>query len=168
MGYVRTQAWQKLAFRALRRWENEFDSRCLRNVAARWFDLQVGMYSYGCFDPDRFPPGTKIGRYSSIARSTSAFDTDHPSGAAILHPVAYHPGFGVVSDWGITPEPLTIGDDVWIGHNATILASAKEIGRGAIIAAGTVMTSGGVLYHRSRSAGQTAAETLSGIRCQKD
>ena len=140
MVYVRTQAWQKLAFRALRRWENEYESERLRRVASRWFDLAVGMYSYGCFDPDRFPPGTRIGRYCSIARSATAFDTDHPADCAILHPASYHPGFGVVSDWGIEPEPLTIGDDVWIGHNATILASAKRVGRGAVIAAGAVVT----------------------------
>ena len=129
-----------LAFRALRRRESEFESARLRRVAKRWIDLQVGLYSYGCFDPDRFPPGTRIGRYCSIARSATTFDTDHPSDCAILHQVSYHPGFGAVSDWGISPEPLTIGDDVWIGHNATVIASARSICRGAVIAAGAVVT----------------------------
>lgn len=139
MVYVRTQAWQKLAFRVLRRRENEFTSERLRRFASRWFDLEVGMYSYGCFDPDRFPPGTRIGRYCSFARSAAAFDTDHPVDQPILHPAAYHPGFGVVDEWQVAPAPLTIADDVWMGHNATILASAKNIGRGAIIAAGAVV-----------------------------
>ena len=140
MVYVRTQAWQKLAFRVLRRRENEFTSERLRRVARRWFDLDVGMYSYGCFDPDRFPPGTRIGRYCSFARSAAAFDTDHPVDRPILHPAAYHPGFGIVEDWQIEAAPLEIGDDVWIGHNATILAGARRVGRGAIIAAGAVVT----------------------------
>lgn len=140
MVYVRTQALQKLIFRALRRRENEFTSTRLRRVARRWFDLEVGMYSYGCFDPDRFPPGTRIGRYCSFARSAVAFDTDHPVDRPILHPAAYHPGFGVVDGWQVTPDALEIGDDVWLGHNATILASAKRIGRGAVIAAGAVVT----------------------------
>ena len=35
---------------------------------------------------------------------------------------------------------LRIGDDVWIGANAIILPSVEEIGRGAIIAAGAVVT----------------------------
>lgn len=141
MVYVRTQAWRKLAFRALRRWESEYTSQHLRRAARRWFDLEVGMYSYGCFDPDRFPPGTRIGRYCSFARSAASFNTDHPVGQPILHPAAYHPGFGAVNDWRIAVAPLTIGDDVWIGHNATILASAVEIGRGAVIAAGAVVRS---------------------------
>lgn len=140
MVYVRTQAWQKLAFRVLRRRENEFTSERLRRVARRWFDLDIGMYSYGCFDPDRFPPGTRIGRYCSIARSVAAFDTNHPVDRPILHPAAYHPGFGIVDDWQVEAAPLEIGDDVWIGHNATILASARRLGRGAVIAAGAVVT----------------------------
>ncbi len=139
MVHVRTQALQKLMFRVLRRRENEYTSTRLRRVARRWFDLEVGMYSYGCFDPDRFPAGTRIGRYCSFARSAVAFDTDHPVDRPILHPAAYHPGFGVVDDWQVTPDALEIGDDVWVGHNATILANAKKIGRGAVIAAGAVV-----------------------------
>ena len=140
MAYVRTQAWQKLAFRALRRWEDEFTSERLRSTARRWFDLDVGMYSYGCFDPDRFPPGTRIGRYCSFARTAASFQTDHPVDQPILHPVAYHPGFGVVGGESERPEPLVVEDDVWLGHNAVILASAKKIGRGAVVAAGAVVT----------------------------
>jgi maltose O-acetyltransferase len=40
----------------------------------------------------------------------------------------------------ITFTHLRIGDDVWIGANAIILPSVEEIGRGAIIAAGAVVT----------------------------
>jgi len=140
MVQVRTQAWQKLAFRVLRRLESEYTSDRLRRAARGWFDLEIGLYSYGCFDPDRFLPGTRIGRYCSIARSAAAFDTHHPSESAILHPASYHPGFGVVDEWKVSTRPLEIGDDVWIGHNATILAGAGRIGRGAIIAAGAVVT----------------------------
>jgi virginiamycin A acetyltransferase len=137
---VRTQAWKKLAFCVLRRWENEHTSARLRRIFADWFGVEVGAYSYGCFDPDRFPSGTKIGRYCSFARSATAFDTDHPASHAILHPASYHPGFGVVQEWGIQSNPLVIGDDVWLGHNVTILAGTGSIGRGAIVAAGAVVT----------------------------
>jgi virginiamycin A acetyltransferase len=140
MVQVRTQAWKKLAFRALRRMESEYTSERLRRLARAWFDIDIGLYSYGCFDPDRFPPGTVIGRYCSIARSAATFDSDHPPGNAILHPVAYHPGFGAVDEWRIDPAPKVIEDDVWIGHNAVLLAGATKIGRGAIIAAGAVVT----------------------------
>jgi acetyltransferase-like isoleucine patch superfamily enzyme len=40
---------------------------------------------------------------------------------------------------GISTRPVTIGDDVWIGHGAVIL-SGVSIGEGSIIAAGAVVT----------------------------
>jgi maltose O-acetyltransferase len=39
----------------------------------------------------------------------------------------------------LPPEPVTIGDDVWIGSRAIILPGVT-IGRGAIVAAGAVIT----------------------------
>ena len=33
-----------------------------------------------------------------------------------------------------------IEDDVWVGHNAAIAPSARRVGRGAIVAAGAVVT----------------------------
>ena len=38
----------------------------------------------------------------------------------------------------VTPRPVVIGDDVWIGSNATILPGVT-IGEGAIVAAGAVV-----------------------------
>ena len=35
---------------------------------------------------------------------------------------------------------LTIGDDVWIGRNVIILPGCKQIGKGAVIGAGSVVT----------------------------
>ena len=40
---------------------------------------------------------------------------------------------------GMTPQPIYIGKNVWIGANATVLAGVK-IGDGAIVAAGAVVT----------------------------
>lgn len=40
---------------------------------------------------------------------------------------------------GLVPGRIVVGDDVWIGINATILAGVT-IGRGAIVAAGAVVT----------------------------
>jgi len=136
---VKTQKGRKLAFKLLRLFENQFTSQRLRRIYRAWFGVEVGLYSYGCFDPARFPPATRFGRYCSVANSAAVFDTDHPVEAAILHPVAYHPGFGAVDDWRIAPEPLVVEDDVWLGHNATILAGTGRIGRGAVVAAGAVV-----------------------------
>jgi virginiamycin A acetyltransferase len=139
MNAIKTDKWRKLAFKLLRLRENQFTSQRLRRVYRDWFDVDVGMYSYGCFDPVRFPPGTRFGRYCSIANTAASFDMDHPTDAAVLHPVAYHPGFGVVDEWKVTPKSLIIEDDVWLGHNVTVLASTQRIGRGAVVAAGAVV-----------------------------
>jgi virginiamycin A acetyltransferase len=136
---VHTDKWRKFAFKLLRLRENQFTSQRLRTVYRNWFDVEVGLFSYGCFDPARFPPGTSFGRYCSVANSAASFDMDHPTQAAILHPVAYHPAFGAVDDWKISRQPLTVEDDVWIGHNATILSGTCHIGRGAVVAAGAVV-----------------------------
>lgn len=37
-------------------------------------------------------------------------------------------------------QDLVIEDDVWIGHNAIILPSVSKIERGAVIAAGSIVT----------------------------
>lgn len=53
-----------------------------------------------------------------------------------------HPIDGGLQDWRPNPvafTPLEIGDDVWIGANAVILAGVSTIGAGAIIGAGSVV-----------------------------
>ena len=102
--------------------------------------MEVGLYSYGCFDRWRFPARTRIGRYCSFAKSVRVVDVNHPVDALTTHPYLYDPSFGVTA---ATPEPpawLEIGDDVWVSHNVTILPGCKQIGRGAIIGAGAVVT----------------------------
>ena len=49
------------------------------------------------------------------------------------HPIA-PPRFGVTED-----NPVTIGDDVWIGAGAIVLPGVT-VGNGAVIAAGAVVT----------------------------
>lgn len=45
------------------------------------------------------------------------------------------------SRWNFPGEPVEIGDDVWVGANATILKGAS-IGAGSIVATGAVVTRG--------------------------
>jgi acetyltransferase-like isoleucine patch superfamily enzyme len=40
----------------------------------------------------------------------------------------------------VTENPLIIGHGVWIGDRVTILSGCKEIGNGAVLAAGSVVT----------------------------
>jgi acetyltransferase-like isoleucine patch superfamily enzyme len=129
---------EKLRIRWLLR--DEYESVALRaHFAARW-QVEVGMYSYGCFDPWRIPHHTRIGRYCSFARSARILDANHPIEALTTHPYLYEARLGVVDSDRIDAQWLVIGDDVWISHNATIAPGCKAIGRGAIIGAGAVVT----------------------------
>lgn len=118
----------------------EFDSPMLRRWYARRYNVHVGLYSYGCFDPVRVSAHTRIGRYCSFAPTCCVVDENHPFRAVSTHPFLYETALGVID--GVRPEPewLIIEDDVWIGNNATILPGCKYIGRGAVIGAGAVVT----------------------------
>jgi acetyltransferase-like isoleucine patch superfamily enzyme len=124
------------------RWllRDEYQSRALREMFARRFQVEVGMYSYGCFDRWRVPPRTRIGRYCSFAKSVRLLNANHPFDAMSTHPFLYEAKFGLVAEDRVNPPWLEIGDDVWIGHNAIITPGCKAIGRGAIIGAGAVVT----------------------------
>ncbi|KAB7648930.1 CatB-related O-acetyltransferase [Polymorphobacter fuscus] len=119
---------------------DEYDSMALRTLFATRYRVEVGLYSYGCFDRWRVPPRTRIGRYCSFAKSVRVLDANHPFDAMTTHPFLYEAKFGVVAADRINPPWLEISDDVWIGHNAIITPGCKAIGRGAIIGAGAVVT----------------------------
>ena len=57
--------------------------------------------------------------------------------------ISYHHNYGdikkPIKDQGLDYQPISIGNDVWIGANAVILAGV-EIGQGCIIGAGSVVT----------------------------
>lgn len=132
------KAFEFIRLRRLR--GNEYESLELREWFAKEYGVEVGLYSYGCFDRWRFPPRTRIGRYCSIARSARILDSNHPIDALTTHPYLYDPVHGVVAKNPLEPAWLVIEDDVWISHNATITPGCKHVGRGAIIGAGAVVT----------------------------
>jgi acetyltransferase-like isoleucine patch superfamily enzyme len=115
------------------------DSASLRAHFAR-YGIEVGLYSYGCFDRWRMPGPLKIGRYCSFANSVRVITANHPVEALTTHPALYERSFGVVAENLIKPEPLVVEDDVWVGHNVVILPGCKFIGRGAVIGAGSIVT----------------------------
>lgn len=102
--------------------------------------VQIGLYSYGCFDLDRFPAGVSIGRYCSFANTAQVFLRDHGLEYIGLTPYLYNERLGVVDSNMIEHSELNISDDVWLGHNAVITSKVRSIGRGAAIAAGAVVT----------------------------
>lgn len=130
--------FEKIALRALA--GGEYESLRLRAYFVRKYGIEIGLYSYGCFDRWRIPPRTRIGRYCSFAKTTRILDADHPIDALTTHPFLYAARFGVVDRDAVDPAPTVVEDDAWFGHNVTITPGCKFIGRGAVIGAGAVVT----------------------------
>ncbi len=112
----------------------------LRTYFRDRFRVDVGMYSYGCFDQWRMPGPIRVGRWCSIANSVRSAPINHPFDSITTHPALFERKFGVVDEDIFYDDVLVIEDDVWIGHNAMILPGCKHIGRGAIIGAGSVVS----------------------------
>jgi len=111
----------------------------LRKLYEKYYQIRIGDYSEDCFDPYRMQAKTTIGRYTGIYPTVMIRNADHPRNTISTNALFYHPAYGFVSGYECDRKQVTIGNDVWIGHNATILYPTKTIGDGAVIAAGSVL-----------------------------
>lgn len=118
----------------------QLENSKLRAYFSRRHGIEVGLYSYGCFDAWRMPGPMRVGRYCSIAKSARVVPNNHLMSALTTHPLLYERRFGLV-DTDLQAEPLVIEDDVWIGHDAVLLPGCKFVGRGAVVGAGAIVTS---------------------------
>lgn len=104
-------------------------------------NVDVGLYTYGgCFS-DKFNTGgtVKVGRYCSIAEHVSYFGANHPFNMISQSAFFYNKALGLdVKD--VERFNLTIGNDVWIGYGTIITAGCVNIGNGAVVGAGSVVT----------------------------
>ncbi|KQS96348.1 MULTISPECIES: CatB-related O-acetyltransferase [unclassified Rhizobium] len=107
----------------------------------------IGAYSY-LRSGGRIAGRTEcIGRYCSIAPGVTIGDGDHPTDWLATHPFQWAANGWVTKEERETHrfpaskvKPMVkIGNDVWIGANVIVL-SGVEIGDGAIVAAGSVVT----------------------------
>jgi acetyltransferase-like isoleucine patch superfamily enzyme len=84
-----------------------------------------------------------IGDRVAISHNVNIHDTDSHSiepHTRYQHYLAIRSdGHPSINNFDIQSKPIEVGDDVWIGFNATILKGVK-IGKGAIIAAASVVT----------------------------
>lgn len=90
----------------------------------------TGLYDGSLIKGTNVAPDIKIGRYTSIGKNLQLVMYHHDYNAVSTHPL-----FGT----GFSRGHIIIGNDVWIGMNAMILDNI-EIGDGAIVAAGSVVT----------------------------
>lgn len=107
-------------------------------VLGKYFNINVGSVIY---------TQTEIGRFVSIGRNVEIGLAKHPVDYLSSHPFCIaNTLFNRVEGYGdikrvpwVFHEKTYIGHDVWIGAKACIL-SGLQIGHGAVIAAGSVVT----------------------------
>lgn len=107
-------------------------------------DVTMGDYSY-CAGYNQIYYAT-IGKFCSIASNVRINPGNHPTYTRIAqHHFTYRSeqyGFGKDDqeffNWRKS-SPVIIGNDVWIGHNATIMPGVR-IGNGAVIGTGSIVT----------------------------
>lgn len=136
---------RRLCIAIARRLEcGEMHSKTLRRLLKEFHGVTVGPYSYGsCMVPGILPPGTLVGNYCSSAEGLRVFRRNHPIDFLSQHPFFYNSELGLIVQDAIgriEDNPLSIGNDVWIGAGVTILPGCRSIGNGAIVGAGSVLT----------------------------
>lgn len=93
-------------------------------------DLKAGAYSfagYGCW----ICPKVRLGNYVMLASHVAILGGDH---------IYDKPGMPIIFSGRPGIKETIIEDDVWVGLRAIIMAGV-HIGRGAIVAAGALVTS---------------------------
>jgi len=103
-------------------------------------NVSLGDYSY-VIGPDTLIDEAAIGKFCSIARNVIIGPVGHHHEWVSTHPFIYSAFYGFVERDKPIPQKSApvIGNDVWIGMNSVILRGV-EIGHGAVIAAGSVVT----------------------------
>jgi acetyltransferase-like isoleucine patch superfamily enzyme len=92
-------------------------------------DLKADKFAYigpNCV----IPPNVTIGKYSMLAPNVAILGGDH---------IFDNPSAPVIFSGRPQMPKTTIGEDAWIGANALVMAGVN-IGDGAIVAAGSVVT----------------------------
>lgn len=122
----------------------EFYSVTWRRILREFHNQTVGRYSYGpILQPGCLPRGSSVGTYCSVAPGLVVRRRDHPVLRPSMHPFFYNHHLGFLQADTIQRDdenPLTIGNDVWIGDRVTILSGCTNIGDGSVLAAGAVVT----------------------------
>lgn len=130
---------QRLFHARLRRQGIEVESAC--HVARGSLVAPGTRFGYGTvvFGPGIFKgsAGITIGRYCALGHGVRMISSDHRTDRPNLQiRLQKRLGFG---DLDVARGPIDVGNNVWIG-DAAILLSGVNVGDGAVIAAGAVVT----------------------------
>lgn len=137
--YLRSQEWFYLSLRRIRGWLKQRRHRLnpkyvhptfyINGKASVSRDLIAGAHSFvnlGC----RIGPKVIMGKYVMLGPNVSIIGGDHQFD---------QPGVPIIFS-GRPKMPTTVlEDDCWLGFGVTVIAGVR-IGRGAIVAAGAVVT----------------------------
>ncbi len=116
-------------------WRKRFGLKHVDKTVSFWGfswiskDFKAGPYSYigrGC----RVCPKVSVGAYVMFADEVAVLGGDHRTD---------QPGVAMIFSGRPPLKETVIEDDAWIGHSAIIFAGVT-IGRGAVVAAGAVVT----------------------------
>ena len=111
-------------------------------LARRYPEYVVGRGSYGGLTVVEFGEGAKLhlGAYCSIAAGVHVFlGGEHRTDWVTTYPFnALDPRFALITGHPRTRGDVTIGNDVWIGHEAVVM-SGVTVGDGAVIGARAVV-----------------------------
>lgn len=107
-------------------------------------EVVIGDYSY--FERHGEAIYTQTGKFCSIAANVRINALEHPMERVTTHKITYRPNeyfkfFGVDQEFRERRrgKPVTIGNDVWIGHGAVVMPGVS-IGDGAVVGANAVVT----------------------------
>jgi len=107
-------------------------------------EVHVGDFSY--FERHAEAIYATIGKFCSIAANTRINALEHPVERPTTHKLSYRPNeyFRYLGVDGAFRDrrrarPVTIGNDVWIGHGAVIMPGVT-VGDGAVVGANAVVT----------------------------
>ena len=121
-------------------------STVIRELYKELHGLVIGYGTYGgCWNNSAlWGRGIKIGRYCSFAGDIYIGTGNHPMDIFTTHPITYDTWRAGANGKYTPPRDhlcgIMIGNGVWVGQNAIILAGCKTIGNGAVIGAGSVVT----------------------------
>jgi len=131
---------QALLKMALRLEGRAFLSVTARRIMAEYHDVHIGQYTHGaCFVPGAMDAGTRVGRYTSIALTARRMARNHPMRLRSMHAFFFNEKLAAHRKKIVPHSTVTIGNDVWIGHNAILLPGVTTVGDGAVIGAGAVV-----------------------------
>lgn len=117
------------------------DSTSKVESGSLFYNSQMGKYSFCGYDCEI--SFTVIGCFTSIANNVIIGGSTHPMNWLGMSPVFYSGRDSIRKKFTeyplANPKNTIVGNDVWIGHSAIIIAGV-EIGDGAVIGAGSIVT----------------------------